>query len=151
MLLGLAWLGVRVFGHSALPPLQSPFLGEGPRRTLIAALEVLLPEPARAAGVASDVDGALAAGDPVLGGQLRLALRVLEFGGGGGLFSAGRFSRLPLEERTATLRAWSVSSLGMKRQIFDALRILAGFAWYARPDTWSELGYDGPWVGRPTP
>ena len=113
-----------------------------------AALEFLLPVPELASEVAGDVDGFLAQGDPVLGEQFRLALRVLEHLGGAGPVGFRRFSRLPVERRLEVFEAWRRSSFGLKRQIAEALRKTASFSWYVRPDAWPDIGYDGPWVGR---
>jgi hypothetical protein len=115
-----------------------PLTGSG---TLEAALDALLPEGAPVAAVAEDIDRFLAAGDPVVAGQLALALRVLEHGCG-----LVRFSRLDRAARVAVLEGWRSSALGTRRQIADALRRVALFSWYARPETWAAIGYDGPWV-----
>jgi len=131
-----------------MAPLESPFLGPGPRRTLEAALEFLVPVPELAPQVAGDIDAFLAQGDPVLGEQFQLALRVLEHLGGTGPFAFRRFSRLPVERRLEVFDAWRRSSLGLKRQIADAIRKTASFSWYVRPDAWPDIGYDGPWVQR---
>ncbi|HJN72572.1 MAG TPA: hypothetical protein QGF58_01445 [Myxococcota bacterium] len=135
--LGLVAVAV---GHGPMNALDSPFLGNSPRRTLEAVLEVLLPVPEEAARVAQNVDAFLVTDDPVLGGELRLALGVVEHWG----FS--RFSRRDLESRRATLAAMESSSIVLRRQIFQALRRLALFSWFADPANWDSIGYDGPWV-----
>ena|SRR5687768_1523917 len=134
--LAVAW-GHRPLGRGG----GSPFLGSSARGTLEAALDALLPDGAPVQAVAEDVDRFLAAGDPVVGGQLGLALAVLEHGCG-----LRRFSRLDRAARTAVLEGWRVSSFGPRRQIADALRRVAMFSWYSRPETWAAIGYDGPWV-----
>lgn len=143
------WVLARAWGHRPLAGApDGAFLGPSARATLQAALEALLPDGADAAAVAADVDAFLAAGDPVLGGQLRLALGALEHLAGVGPLTTVRFSRMPLGRRREVLEAWRVSGLGPKRRIADALRRVALFSWYTRPETWPGLGYDGPWVGR---
>lgn len=127
-------------GHAPLGPLDSPFLGSSPRRTLVAVLEVLLPVPEEAERVAGNVDAFLVSDDPVLGSELRMALGVVEHWG------LVRFSRKDLNARRATLVAMEHSSMGVRRQIFQALRRLALFSWYADPVSWDSIGYDGPWV-----
>ncbi len=105
--------------------------------------EVFLPE-GEAAAVVAAVDRFLAdRGDPVLVSELLLGLAVVEHLGGGW---TRRFSARPLDERRSVMQAWSVSGLGVKRQLFQALRRLALFSFYADPRTWSSSGYDGPWV-----
>jgi hypothetical protein len=145
LLVGLGWATGQLWGHRPMAAIDSPFLGSAGRRTLEGALEALLPEGAAVETVAADVDRFLAAGDPVIGGQLVLALGALEHLGGAGF---RRFSRLSRDERTAVLEGWRTSALGPKRRIADALRRVALFSWYARPETWDRIGYDGPWVGR---
>ncbi|MED5371926.1 MAG: gluconate 2-dehydrogenase subunit 3 family protein [Myxococcota bacterium] len=138
-----AGLGSVLWAHR--PPqqwLDSPFLGATPRATLVAALEVLLPEPARAPELAAGVDSFLATDDPAVAEQLRLALLVLEHGAG-----LRAFSRMPLAQRTQVLLDWESSELVLRRQIFQALRKTAVFTFFADPGQWSVMGYDGPWVG----
>lgn len=140
------WLLAQAWGHRPMGALPSPFLGSSARRTLERALEVLLPDDAPVAEIALDVDRFLADGDPVVAHQLRLALGVLEHTAG--LPGFARFSRLDRGSRAAVLEAWRRSALGPRRQIADALRRVALFSWYARPESWAAIGYDGPWVGR---
>jgi len=128
-------------GHAPMAALDSPFLGTSPRRTLESVLEVLLPVPEDAARVAANVDAFLVTDDPALGAELRLALGVVEHWG------FVRFSRRDLGDRREVLRAMESSSLGLRRQIFQALRRLALFSWFADPASWETVGYDGPWVG----
>jgi hypothetical protein len=45
------------------------------------------------------------------------------------------------------LGEWERSGWNLKRQVFQALRRLAAFAWYTRPLSWPAIGYDGTWVG----
>lgn len=146
LLLAGGWVVAQAIGHRPLGSVPSPFLGAGGRRTLEAALQAFLPDGAPVSEVAEGVDAFLAQGDPVLGGQLVVALGVLEHLGGAGPLSFARFSRRPLGDRRAILEAWRRSGFGPKRQIADALRRLALFSWYARPETWGAIGYDGPWV-----
>lgn len=131
---GVAW------GHRPLGALESPFLGSSPRRTLESALEALLPTHAPVPALVEGIDAFLAAGDPLQGGDLRLALVVLEHGGLTG------FSRLDLKDRVARLKAWESSGSNTKRQIFQALRRTAMFSYYSTPASWEALGYEGTWV-----
>lgn len=128
-------------------------LGSGPaaRRTLAAVLGCQLPDGAPVDALADDVEAFLAAGDPVVAGQVRVALAALEHLGGAGPLSFGRFSRRTRAEQAAIIEAWRRSRLGPKRQIADAMRRIALFTWYAQPSTWAAIGYDGPWVGRTAP
>ena len=129
-------------GHRPLSALDSPCLGSGPRRTLEAALEVLLADPERAASLADGVDNFLASDDPVAASQLRMALGLLEHVGGGW----GRFSRLDASAREAVLQRWEASRISTLRQVFQALRRLAAFSGYSDPRSWAEIGYEGTWL-----
>jgi hypothetical protein len=143
--LGLGWLLGQAWGHRPVPGPEGQVLGQGALATLTAALEVFLPQGAPIAQIASDIDAFLAQSDPVLVEDLSMALLVLEHAGGAGF---QRFSRLSPAERTEILASWQRSSLLTKRRIADALRRTAVFTWYARPESWPSIGYDGPWVGR---
>ena len=147
-LLAGGWVLGQAVGHWPLASEASPFLGSSARHTLQAAFEALLPAEADAATLVEGVDRFLASGDPVLGGQLRLALHVLEHFGGAGPFAFRRFSRLPVARRAAVLGAWQRSAFTPKRQIAAAVRKVAVFTWWSSPASWPSIGYDGPWVSR---
>jgi hypothetical protein len=145
-LLAGGWALGHLWGHRPIGGSAGPFLGASARRTLEAALEALLPEGASPAEVAEGVDRFLVGSDPAVGGQLRLALGVLEHVGGAGPLAFSSFSRLPLERRREVLEGWRGSRVGALRQVADALRRVALFAWYTRESAWAGIGYDGPWV-----
>lgn len=144
-LLALGWVAAFAFGHRPLGATASSFLGSA-RRTLVSAFEAILPSLDDAEIAADGVDSFLATGDPVPAGQLWMALVLLEHTGGVGPLQIHRFSRLDVEQRRAVLASWQTSSVGLQRQVFAAVRKAAIFAHYSRPETWSALGYDGPWV-----
>lgn len=97
--------------------------------------------------VAYEVDRFLLGAGLSQAADLALALQVLELAPGG-LFSATRFSRLDLPDRIAVLDRWLNSSWALRRQIAMGMHKAARFTWWARPENWVELDYDGPWVGR---
>lgn len=143
-----AYLGAFAWGHRPVEQRSSPFLGSAALVTLTAVFEALLPEEVECAELVAGVDAFLAEGDPILGGQLRLALGALEHLGGAGPLSFVGFSRLPRARRIEVLKAWHGSSWGTKRQIADAVRRVALFTYYTQPISWSAIGYDGPLVQR---
>jgi hypothetical protein len=59
-----------------------------------------------------------------------------------------RFTRLARDDQEQYLRGWMESSLGARRMVFRALKLLAALGYYGIPETWSTIGYDGPWLGR---
>ena len=143
-MLGAAYVSAQLFGHRPLATVDSPLLGSAGRTTLQAACEALLPDTADAAWAAGAVDDFLAQGDPIQGEALRLALSVLEHWPGG--LRLSRFSRLSPEQRREVLTAWGQSPIGPKRQIAVAVTKTVLFTHYARPESWSGIGYPGPMV-----
>jgi len=123
--------------------LDSPFLGAQPRATLLAAFEVLLPDARVAESLALEVDRVLSGQDPELAEQLPTALLLLEHTAG----FVG-FHRMDIGRRQEVLKAWESSPLGVRRQVFQALRRTAVMSFFASPESWSAMGYDGPLVGR---
>jgi hypothetical protein len=81
-------------------------------------------------------------------GQARLMFRVVEHGTHLFDLKSRRFTRLAPADQNAYLRGWMESSLGARRLIFRALKTLAALGYYARPESWDAIGYDGPWLGR---
>ena len=61
-----------------------------------------------------------------------------------------RFTRLARDDQENYLRGWMESSLGARRMVFRALKLLAALGYYGVPETWDTIGYDGPWLGRQT-
>jgi len=59
-----------------------------------------------------------------------------------------RFTRLSRRDQEQYLRGWMQSSLGARRMVFRALKLLAALGYYGLPETWSTIGYGGPWLGR---
>jgi hypothetical protein len=80
--------------------------------------------------------------------QARFMLRVVEHGTHLFDLKPKRFTRLSPPEQDAYLRGWMESSLGARRVIFRALKTLAALGYYAQPEAWGAIGYDGPWIGR---
>lgn len=90
-----------------------------------------------------EVDRFLAGDDPELAEQLPVALLMLEHSAG-----VVGFHRMDLAGRSQVLRAWESSDLAHRRQIFQALRRTAVMSFFASPESWAAIGYDGPLVGR---
>ena len=80
--------------------------------------------------------------------QARLMLRVVEHGTHLFDLKPKRFTRLAPAEKDAYLRGWMESSLGARRLVFRALKMLAALGYYATATSWESIGYDGPWLGR---
>ncbi|MFT5586808.1 MAG: hypothetical protein ACI9VR_004410 [Cognaticolwellia sp.] len=118
-------------------------MGAQPRATLQAAFEILLPDARSAESLALEVDRFLAGDDPELAKQLPTALLLLEHTAG----FVG-FHRMDLDRRRQVLLGWESSSVAVRRQVFQALRRTAVMSFFAGPESWAAIGYDGPLVGR---
>lgn len=113
-----------------------------------AAVRILgLPEDTQN-DVGGFIDGLLYELPPTSQRQARLMLRVVEHGTHLFDLKPKRFTRLSPADQDAYLRGWMESSLGARRVIFRALKTLAALGYYAQPDAWPAIGYDGPWLGR---
>ena len=60
----------------------------------------------------------------------------------------GRLDRLPVAARRATLERMRTSRLGLVRYLLFCVKGLVAMAYYARPEVWPAIGYDGPYLGR---
>lgn len=113
-----------------------------------AAVRILgLPDEARE-GLGGFIDGLLADLPPTTQNQARLMLRVVEHGTHLFDLKPRRFTRLAPAEQDAYLRGWMESTLGARRVIFRALKTLAALGYYAQSQSFADIGYDGPWIGR---
>jgi choline dehydrogenase-like flavoprotein len=126
-------------------PIKAPLSNE--ERILAAAIEAVL-------GVENGAGGARAV-QPMLDRlpgpdrvQLSLLLQGLEYGAPLLSGRPGRFTRLSRERREEILRTWSESRIPPRRQAVTVLRAIASFGHYGREETWADVGYDGPWLGR---
>lgn len=120
---------------------------------LLAAADVLLPAtggfpPHRELGTVLAVDEELSKWENVRSKDVPVLLRLIEHGTLLFGFSLSRFTRLTPEDKAAYLGGWGESSLNAKRAGFVALKGLLGFYYFAHPQVWPHIGYDGPWQGR---
>jgi hypothetical protein len=61
----------------------------------------------------------------------------------------GRFTHLTAAEQDRVLSSLEASRSDLLRAGFEGVKALAFMGFYRDPRTWSVLGYDGPFVGRP--
>jgi hypothetical protein len=80
--------------------------------------------------------------------DLRWILRIFEHGTHVFDLKGRRFTGLSPEDQAKYLNGWMESSLGARRLVFRALKLIASMGWYGRPEAWAEIGYAGPWLGR---
>ncbi len=75
-------------------------------------------------------------------------LALLEHGGPRLRLRKARFSALPREDAIRLLGDWADARQPALRRGVQAVRALAGMAWYGAEAAWPSIGYDGPWLGR---
>lgn len=63
----------------------------------------------------------------------------------------GRFTHLSPADREACFRDLLLAGPGPIVQAATGLKQLCLLFYYARPETWPAIGYDGPWVATPKP
>lgn len=114
--------------------------------TLVQVCTVSLDDPVAGLGAATDLDAYFAGAGADQAADLAMALGVLEFLPSG-LTRPRRFSALALPDAAAVMQEWERSALGVRRQIARALRDAARFTWFAREESWDQLGYEGTWLG----
>ena len=98
--------------------------------------------------VAAEVDRMVARMERSVRRDIRWMLRIFEHGTHLFDLQGKRFTRLDRASQEAYLRGWMQSSLGARRLVFRALKLLSALGFYGAPDTWREIGYGGPWIGR---
>jgi len=80
--------------------------------------------------------------------DIRWLLRIFEHGTHLFDLKGRRFTRLSRNDQEQYLRGWMQSSLGARRMVFRALKLLAALGYYGLPETWTTIGYGGPWLDR---
>jgi hypothetical protein len=98
--------------------------------------------------VAAHVDALVTAWDTDAQGQLRTMLRLFEHGTYLFDLRRKRFTRLSAVRQDRYLAGWMNSTLGARRIVFRAFKVLSAAGFYQDSRAWSALGYDGPWLGR---
>ncbi|HEX8242954.1 MAG TPA: GMC family oxidoreductase N-terminal domain-containing protein, partial [Longimicrobium sp.] len=100
----------------------------------------------QAAVLARAVEQRLGGIDPVQARLIATLLTVLDHPATA-LLTRGvpvRFSRMAPARQDAWLRGWELSRIPARRTIFQALRRLVLSTWYARPESYADIGYLGP-------
>jgi hypothetical protein len=98
--------------------------------------------------VGANVDALVAEWDAEAQGQLRTVLRIFEHGTYLFDLRRKRFTRLTAARQDEYIAGWMSSTLGVRRMVFRALKLLVVAGFYSQPRTWASIGYDGPWLGR---
>jgi hypothetical protein len=98
--------------------------------------------------VAAEVDRLVSHMTNAIRRDIRWMLRIFEHGTHIFDLKGLRFSSLSRKDQEQYLSGWMESSMGARRMVFRALKLLAALGYYGRADTWTAIGYDGPWLGR---
>ena len=107
------------------------------------------PDP-QASLLASAVEARLGGIDPAQARLIARLLTVLDHPATAALTRGipVRFSRMAPARQDAWLRGWELSRIPARRTIFQALRRLVLSTWYARPESYADIGYLGPLYDR---
>lgn len=98
--------------------------------------------------VAAEVDALVSRMSKSVRRDIHWMLRIFQHGTHLFDLKGKRFTGLARDDQEAYLRGWMQSSLGARRMVFRALKLLAALGYYGRADRWAEIGYEGPWLGR---
>lgn len=119
-------------------------------RILQAAVERIVPEAGSFPGLnlALKIDQVLSICRKELARDLKLLLFLLEYGTPILGFKFKRFTQMSPEEKDRYLFSWEHSALPFKRTGFQAIKRSALAAFYGSEESWSGIGYRGPWLSR---
>jgi hypothetical protein len=149
MLLGSAGLLSRSTGGPTGPAPGLMFFSSRELKTLTAFSEAVLPG-AETGGAVQDVplhiDREVNHWKTRSQSQIRSLLALVENGTRYFFFSWRLFSELSLDEQQRYLLEWENSTIDLRRQAYQALRMMAFFYYYAQDATWPSIGYEGPWI-----
>jgi hypothetical protein len=103
-----------------------------------------LPEPS-GLGLAYDIDSFIANVSQESQQQLKQLLNLFEdftfiFNG-----SFKKFTAMSLPEKQQYLDSWRNSSLEFRQMAYSALKMVVMLLYYSKDETWSKIGYSGPY------
>lgn len=130
------------------PPVPLGFFTAQEYAVLQAVARAVLGLGDDAVDVAAEVDRLVVAMDRRVRRDIRWVLRIFEHGTHFFDLKGPRFTRLARSDQEEYLRGWMESSLGARRLVFRALKLLASLGYYGSDAHWERIGYAGPWLGR---
>ncbi len=149
VLLGSAGFLSRCTGGQTGPAPGLAFFGVQELNTLTAFTKTVLPgadSTGAAQSVPFRIDREVSHWSARNQWQVRSLLALLESGTRYFFFSWWPFSDLSPDQRRRYLLDWENSTIDLRRQAYQALRMLVFFYYYSQDATWKALGYDGPWI-----
>ena len=129
-------------------PVALHFFSDEEYAVFQAIARAILGLPDDSVDVAAEVDRLVSSMTGTVKRDIHWMLRIFEHGTHPFDLQGKRFTGLARDDQEQYLRGWMESSLGARRMVFRALKLLASLGYYGLPDTWSTIGYDGPWLGR---
>ena len=157
-LLGASFSGVALLALGGLlpagcrgypkPPVDLRFLNAQEYAVLQSASRVILGLAEDGPDVAAEVDRLVAAMDRSVKRDIRWMLRIFEHGTRLFDLQGRRFTALSRAAQEKYLTGWMESSMGARRLVFRALKLLSALGYYGTPAAWETIGYAGPWLGR---
>ena len=130
------------------PPVPLRFFSNEEYAVFQAVARAILGLEEKSTDVAAEVDRLISRMSSGVQRDIRWMLRIFEHGTHLFDLKGKRFTRLARDDQEQYLGGWMKSSLGARRIVFRALKLLASLGYYGLPDTWKAIGYDGPWLGR---
>ncbi|HSD09494.1 MAG TPA: hypothetical protein VLF14_00790 [Candidatus Binatia bacterium] len=130
------------------PPVPLRFFSNEEYAVFLAIARAILGLEDEPTDVASEVDRLVSRMSSDARRDIHWMLRIFEHGTHLFDLKGKRFTRLARDDQEKYLGGWMKSSLGARRIVFRALKLLASLGYYGLPDTWKAIGYDGPWLGR---
>ncbi|HUE38280.1 MAG TPA: hypothetical protein VMR29_02190 [Candidatus Binatia bacterium] len=129
-------------------PVELKFFSDEEYAVFQAIARAILGLPDDSVDVAAEIDRLVSSMTGTVRRDIHWMLRIFEHGTHLFDLKGKRFTSLARDDQEQYLRGWMESSLGARRMVFRALKLLASLGYYGLPDTWSTIGYDGPWLGR---
>ena len=124
---------------AVLEAFAARILPEHPGRPTVAEVELIVRLDREIGWLQANVD-------PGLGSDLKLLLRLVEYGPLVIGYHWKPFTRLAPEARDDFLRRWELHRIASLRLAFRALRSLVVFFFFADPRSFESIRYAGPWV-----
>ncbi len=141
---------------AAAEPGGTPVFDETEREILTALMERMVDTGDPAAPAVRDtravatVETLCETLDPGVVRQLRLGLRLFEYGPLVFELTLARFTGMSDARKDASLRGWMESRFALRRLAFLGLRNVCLLGYYSQEETWPLIGYAGPLL-RPEP
>ena len=143
---------LRPLAAGAAPRARAGFFDETETEILSQIMERIvdtgLPDApkVRDTGAVATVDGLCAGLDPSISGPLPLLMRAFEYAPLLLDFTFTRFTSMTAAEKDVSIETWRTSRLHLRRLAFLGVRNLCFFGWYAQPESWPLIGYQGPLI-----